>query len=554
MARDAPKFKTIEVYFHVDRADDRHPYHVLERILELTKSWEIFEKYWVQDFGAGDRFFLDLTNPMTEEEIKQFIRGHFNKLEQKKEIDGWRPFDRSIVDMFVPNIESINFNSLFSVTAQNMRSSVIRQLLAVLKEKDIISFAGGIPDPKSFPIEVIGSLLNDKILLKQNDFAKARRALQYDETSGLEELRLKTLEVAEKTLKIKDQTPHNIMITAGSQQALFGLAHILVNKWDSIVVEAPTYTGALGPFRMHTSKFHELELGMDGPKPSDLKKVLEKHHPKFVYLIPNFQNPAGVTTSLDARKEIYAVVCEHNSQFKGLESKYKTLIIEDDPYGSLRYEGKYLPPIKSFDTEDIVVYLGSFSKIFAPGIRLGCMIARKDIVDKLVQAKQSYDLHSSSLSQWLAYEFLMEGDIVSGHIKNIKKMYKGKRDAMLDALEESGLQRFGFRWTKPEGGMFLWLTGPDNFDANEVVNKRLLDKEYMTNLNDALKSDNPDFKEFLNRVAIVPGEDFYALNPETHKNTARVNFSKPTIENIAEGVRILSKALPESLGFIDQVK
>ncbi|MFC1454479.1 PLP-dependent aminotransferase family protein [Candidatus Undinarchaeota archaeon] len=550
MARKVPKYKTLEIIFFDDE-DDKAAIEILEEIMRKSGGLNAFERYWIQDFGDGDRYFLDMVAERSKEEINEVLGGYFDRLKKRKQIDDWQPFDKSIIDLFVENVDEINFNSLFSVTAQTMKESYIRLLLALLQEPDMISFAGGIPDPDAFPIETVGYLLNKKIMVKDDDFKKAKMALQYTGTAGIDLLRKQTLEVADKTLKIKNQELDNIIITTGSQQALYGLSHILINKWDSIVVEAPTYLGALNPFKMHTSKFYSVDLRSNGPNVPQLVKILEKRHPKFVYLIPNFQNPSGVTTSKDVREEIYDVVCKHNKEFTGSKKRYKTIIIEDDPYGSLRYEKKHIPSLKSMDTEDIVVYLGSFSKIFAPGIRVGCMIARKDIVEKLIGVKQSYDLHSSSFSQLLAYEFLAEGGHVSGHIKKIKKVYSEKMEAMLNALDESGLRRFGFTYTRPEGGMFLWMTGPNNFNAKEILENNLLNKEYMADLNKRLKAENPKFKEFKNRVAFVPGEPFYATDPKL--NTARINFSKPSIEEIKEGVRILSKVLPDSLGFFDKI-
>ncbi|MFH1786269.1 MAG: PLP-dependent aminotransferase family protein [archaeon] len=407
-----------------------------------------------------------------------------------------------------------DMSKFFSDAAGGVKASDVRELLKILTEPDVISFAGGIPDPLTFPRKELVSIFDEMVA----DDRMFEEAFQYRPTEGIPGFRKELVEyVGEIGIRADVK---NILLTSGSQQALYAAADMFINPGDAVVVGSPTYLGLIGPVRMRRGKFATVELEQDGMKIEELKGHLESGvRPKFLYIIPNFENPSGVTTSLKKRKQIYELACEHDF-----------LILEDDPYWRLRYRGKDIPSIKSFDDEERVMHLGSFSKVFTPGTRVGFMIAREDIVSKFTLAKQSYDLQTNSLGQWLIWKYLERGDM-PGHIKATVEFYKKKMLSMLDALEREFPEDSGFTWTRPDGGMFLWMTGPEGFDARKTLEERLLDKKYMKS------------KGYDRRVAYVPGDGFYAENPK--RNTMRINFSKPTVGEIEEGIRILSEVLAE---------
>ncbi len=395
----------------------------------------------------------------------------------------------------------------FSEIAKALKASEIRELLKLTQQPDIISFAGGLPNPKSFPVNIIGEIVND---LLENEGAKM---LQYGSTEGVNSFRDALAERAVNVYGFKNVSRENVLILSGSQQGLYLLAKIFINPGDVVIIEAPTYIGILTAFQSYKPSYVEIEMDDYGMDTTLLEEKLKKLKaegvkPKMIYTIPTFQNPAGVTMSLERRKHLMEIA-----------SEYDLLVVEDDPYGELRFSGEALPHLKALDTEDRVVYLGTFSKIMAPGFRLAYMIAPEEIIRKCVLAKQGIDLCTNTFGQYIAREFVRKG-YLDKHIPTIIELYKEKRDIMLDALDEHFPENV--RWTKPDGGMFLWVTLPDKVDAEKMFPKAIEKK-----------------------VAYVIGSAFYPKRD--HKNTMRLNFTYPTNEQIKEGVKRLANVIRAEL-------
>ena len=390
---------------------------------------------------------------------------------------------------------------------QRMGSSAIRELLKYTEQPDIISFAGGLPAPDVFPVEEFGSACQ-KVL---HDYGS--QALQYGTTEGYLPLREM---IARHTIRYGiDVTADNILITSGSQQALDLLGRILLNRGDRILVESPTYLGALQAWNAYGAEYVTVQSDEDGMNTDALEEAL-RTGPKFIYVLPNFQNPTGVTLSLERRNKLI-----------DLADRYGVPIIEDDPYGQLRYEGEHLPSVVVLDNQfrgnsnpeyrGNVIYMSTFSKLLAPGLRLGWVVAPPEVIRKLVIAKQACDLHTATFNQIVAYE-VGHGGFLDTHIHVIRECYGHRRDVMLGALDSYFPP--GVEWTHPEGGLFLWATMPEDLDAAEV-------------LQSAVKR----------KVAFVPGEPFHPCGGG--KNTMRLNFSFATPENIQEGIYRLSQVMKE---------
>jgi 2-aminoadipate transaminase len=391
-----------------------------------------------------------------------------------------------------------------------MRSSAIRELLKLTEDPEIISFGGGMPAPEVFPVEEFREAC-DRVL---RDFGSL--ALQYGATEGYRPLREMIARHTQRYgIKV---TYENILITTGSQQALDLLGKILINPGDRILVESPTYLGALQAWNAYGAEYVTVPMDEDGMITEALEEAL-RAGPKFIYVLPNFQNPTGVTLSLERRQRLVEIA-----------DKYGVPIIEDDPYGQLRYEGEHLPSIVVLDDEfrnhcdacyhGNVIYLGTFSKILAPGIRLAWVVAPPEVILKLTQAKQGADLHTPTFNQLVAYE-VARGGFLDRHIKVIRDCYLHRRDVMLAALD--GYFPPGVDWTHPQGGLFLWSSMPEHVDASEVLQAAIEQK-----------------------VAFVPGEPFHPLGGG--ENTFRMNFSNATPERIREGIARLGKVLTEKIG------
>jgi len=389
---------------------------------------------------------------------------------------------------------------------QRMGSSVIRELLKYTEQPDIISFAGGLPAPEVFPLKEFKEACN--IVL--DEFGA--QALQYATTEGYRPLREM---IARHTCRFGiDITPDNILITSGSQQALDFLGRVFINQGDHIVCESPTYLGALQAWNAYGAQYISVPSDDNGMIVDEFEKAL-RIGPKFIYVLPNFQNPAGTTLSLERRKRLVE-----------LADQYGVPIIEDDPYGQLRFEGEHLPAIVTLDSQyqecdgaytGNVIYLSTFSKLLAPGIRLAWVIAPQQVIRKLVMAKQAADLHTATFNQMVAYE-VGKGGFLDEHVKFIRAVYKERRDLMLDTMAEFFPPEV--HWTHPQGGMFLWGILPKGMDAAEVL-KVAIEK----------------------KVAFVPGGSFHPNGGGA--NTMRLNFSFSTPEVIREGITRLGLLLRE---------
>ena len=398
----------------------------------------------------------------------------------------------------------------FAQRTQRMGSSAIRELLKLTESPEIISFAGGLPAPDVFPTEEF----KEACIRVLTDYGA--QALQYSTTEGFLPLReLITRHTARYGISV---TPDNVLITSGSQQALDLLGKILINPGDHILVESPTYLGALQAWSAYGAEYVTVPMDEHGMNTDALEEAL-RSSPKFIYVLPNFQNPTGVTLSLERRHKLIE-----------LADRYGVPIVEDDPYGQLRYEGEHLPAVVVLDSQfrnssaacyaGNVIYLSTFSKILAPGIRLAWVVAPPVVIRKLVQAKQGADLHTSSFSQMVAYE-VSHGGFIDQHVKLIREVYGERRDVMLAAMD--GYFPPGVEWTHPEGGLFLWGVLPENLSAAEVLKVA-----------------------FEQKVAFVPGAPFFPTGGG--HNTMRINFSNASPEKIREGISRLGRVLKEKIG------
>ncbi len=397
----------------------------------------------------------------------------------------------------------------YAQRTKSAKSSIIRELLKLTQRPEVISFAGGLPAPEVFPVARFQEAC-DRVLHTQ-----ASAALQYGPTEGYRPLR--ELIVAQMARYGIRATVDNILITSGSQQALDLIAKLLINRGDRILVESPTYLGALQAFDLMGAEYVTVPIDHHGLQTCEMEQAL-RSGPKFMYILPNFQNPGGVTLSRARRDELVL-----------LSDKYGIPIIEDDPYGQLRYEGEHITPLVVLDRTNLlrdssyklgnVIYLSTFSKVLAPGLRLGWIVAPPDVVLRLVQLKQCADLHTSTFAQMIAYEVARDG-FIDEHVKLIRSVYKERRDAMLAALHDYFPPEVS--WTHPHGGLFLWVSMPPGVDSS-----RLLDS--------ALRQD----------VAFVPGEPFFP-NGDSGSHM-RLNFSNAKPEQIREGIRRLSIAVAHEL-------
>ena len=398
----------------------------------------------------------------------------------------------------------------YAQRTQRMASSAIRELLKLTALPDMISFAGGLPAREVFPVEAFQEACN-RVL---RDFGA--QALQYSTTEGHAPLRdMIARHTARYGICI---SPENVMMTSGSQQALDLLGKILINPGDRVLVEAPTYLGALQAWNAYGAEYVSVPTDENGMVPEALEDAL-RSGPKFIYVLPNFQNPTGVTLSLERRYKLIE-----------LADHYGVPIIEDDPYGQLRYEGEHLPPVVVLDSHvhnahnghysGNVIYLSTFSKTLAPGIRLAWVVAPPEIIDKLVMAKQGADLHTATFNQMVAYEVAREG-FLDRHIRTIRQVYGERRNIMLEAIENHFPSQV--HHTHPQGGLFLWAELPDWLNSEDAFHIAIQ-----------------------NKVAFVPGRSFYP-HGDVH-NTLRLNFSNATPENIQVGIARLGKVFKQMIG------
>jgi 2-aminoadipate transaminase len=377
-----------------------------------------------------------------------------------------------------------------------MQGNVIREILKLTQQPDIISFAGGLPAPDSFPAEELAEIARQVL---RND----RSILQYGTTEGYGPLREFVADwVKDVGIKAKAE---DVIITSGSQQGIDLVAKAMLDAGETVVVESPTYLAAIQILRTYEASFAVVHNDHAGVLVDELEAVIAKEKPKLVYLVPTFQNPTGITLSLARRKAIGEML-----------SRHEVILIEDDPYGRLNFTGQVLPAIKSFDTSNQVAYFGSFSKIISPGLRVGFAIAPAPLLRKMVIGKQGTDVHTSNLSQAMVYEFCQRGWL-SPHIAEVARRYSRKLVVMQECL---ALLPADIKWTQPEGGLFIWGELPPHIDAVKLLEIAVREK-----------------------VAFIPGESFFVEGGG--KNTLRLNFSNATEENIRVGFARLAKALQE---------
>lgn len=396
----------------------------------------------------------------------------------------------------------IQWERFLARRTQMMKSSAIRELLKVTQMPGVISFAGGMPAPELFPVREIEEACS--YILRE----ESKMALQYSTTEGHRPLREY---LAESMAKYGIQpSPDNILITTGSQQALDLIGKIFIDPGSYVVTGRPTYLGAIQAWRAYEARFLAIPLDDDGMQVELLEAELAKQAelPRFIYILPNFHNPAGTTLPKERRLRLVEIA-----------RKYDLLIVEDDPYGALRYEGEDIIPISALAPER-TLYLGTFSKTMVPGLRIGWIVAPAEMIGRLVQAKQGADLHSSTFDQMVANDVAQRG-LLKQHIKRIRQTYRQRRDTMVEALAEFWPE--GSSWTNPQGGLFLWARVPEPLNTMELFPAALEKK-----------------------VAYVPGVNFYPYE-DGGFNAMRLNFSNAQPEMIVEGIRRLGETFKLAL-------
>jgi 2-aminoadipate transaminase len=387
-------------------------------------------------------------------------------------------------------------SSLFAKRMENVPKSFIREILKFTQNPDVISFAGGLPNPKFFPVEEI-----KKSTVKVLD-AHGSQALQYSTTDGHLPLRefICDYYLRKKKLKV---TPEEIIITNGAQQAIALLCKTFLNKGEKVILERPAYLGAIQAISFYEPEFHSVDVDDDGINIEQLEKKYKEHDVKLIYSVINFSNPTGITYSGEKRKAMAKVL-----------EKYNTLFLEDDPYFEWRYTGEHLPSVKSYLYHNVVM-IGSFSKIVSPGFRIGWICAQKDLMDKINISKQAADLHSSTFAQYVLHQYLTDYD-VEIHLTKLRKVYNSQKNAMIESMEKYFPE--GVKFTRPEGGMFLWVTMPEHISSRDLLEIVLPQK-----------------------LAFVPGDTMYVDG--TGFNTLRLNYTNSPEDKIEKGIKILGDGM-----------
>ncbi|HZY65574.1 MAG: PLP-dependent aminotransferase family protein [Actinomycetota bacterium] len=409
----------------------------------------------------------------------------------------------------MPLVDLDRFDFLYANRVKGMRSAATRDLMATLSRPGIISLAGGFPDTKLFGEEAFREI-------SRNIAADSAQALQYGPTAGLEATKDVIVDVMGAEGIHAEQ--EDVFTTTGAQQGLDLVAKVFLDEGDAILCEGPTYAGALNAFAAYRPRVLHVPMDRAGMIPVAAREGLKKArkqgiHVKFIYTVPNFQNPAGVTMAAERRRELLQIARE-----------FDLIVIEDNPYGMLRFEGEPLPTLSQIEKEeeggvDRVVYLGTFSKIFAPGVRLGWVHAQPGILHKINVGKQGADLCSSNLAQMMITSYFQQADW-RGYVKRLTNIYRERRNAMLDALAEFMPKEV--HWTHPEGGLFVWATMPSYLDATNMLPRAIS-----------------------RNVAYVPGEGFYAGNEG--KNCMRLNFSFVEPEKIRRGIELLAEVIRDHM-------
>jgi len=401
----------------------------------------------------------------------------------------------------------VNLNWTYSQTAHEMKSSAIREILKITERPDVISFAGGLPAPELFP---------DRNLLKActkvlDEYGS--KALQYSLTLGVLPLR-KT--IAKRLIQkgCTALTEENICITSGSQQGLDLSGRVFLDKGSVVICESPTYLGAIQAFNVQNPQYVTVDMDNDGMIVDQVEEKIKKYKPRFIYVVSTFQNPTGITLSLERRKHLIK-----------LAEEYYIPIIDDNPYGDLRYVGEDIPSLKSLGG-DLVIELGTCSKIVSPGLRIGWVAATKEVMTMFERMKQGADLHTNTFAQYILYEYIQAGNL-DRHIQLIKTSYSQRRDVMIKALKEYFPENV--KWIEPKGGLFLWVELPIEISATALLEEAVNQK-----------------------VAYVPGKPFYPY--EDKDNTLRLNFSNANEEMIIEGIKRLGKVFKENIAQTNRSK
>ncbi len=397
----------------------------------------------------------------------------------------------------------MDYNKYLSDRARPLKASAIREMFKRMADPEIISLAGGNPASELFPGEELSKIAG-KILM-----TNPSGALQYGTTDGYGPMKEAAKSRAVKADSFNEETD-SLLVTTGAQQGIDLAAKVLLNTGDKVVVENPSFIGTLNSLRSYQADLIGVSVESDGMNVDELEEVLKNNDVKLIYTIPTFQNPSGTTMSLEKRKRVLA-----------LAQKYDVLIIEDNPYGDLRFAGEDVATIKSMDKEGRVIYVGSFSKILSPGMRLGYVVAPKEICDRIEVVKQVNDVHTPVLTQMMCVEFMKKYNIDS-YIQKNRELYGKKCRLMLDLMKEC-FPEGKVEWTEPEGGLFIWCTCPTCENIDVIVNKSLERK-----------------------VAIVPGSNF-ATDITAPSNQFRLNYSSASVEKIEKAIRILGEVLTENL-------
>jgi 2-aminoadipate transaminase len=397
------------------------------------------------------------------------------------------------------------YAGLFAERTRVMRSSAMRDLMAVTAQPGVISLAGGLPDTSTFPPQAFAAQMTR---IAQESAAEA---LQYGPTEGFRETVDCIVEVMGAEGMLPD--PEDVIVTTGGQQAIDLICKALVDPGDAVICEAPTYPGAIPVFCSYQAETIQVECDEEGMRIDELEATLERldsegRRPKFVYSVPTFQNPAGVTMSLERRRRLVE-----------LARSREMLVVEDNPYGLLRFGGEALPPLYQLDGGDFVIYIGTFSKILSPGIRLGWAVTPPPVMEKVVLGKQAADLCTSTLTQYFVREYFGDG-LWREYIEGLIEIYRGRRDAMVEALGRYFPPQA--TWTEPDGGLFVWATLPEYIDTSDLLAK-------------ALRED----------VAFVPGQAAYVDG--RGRNSMRLNFSAGDEDEIREGIRRIGKVIGEQV-------
>src|SRR5688572_19236276 len=397
------------------------------------------------------------------------------------------------------------YAGLFARRTQGMKSSAMRDLMAITARPEIISLAGGLPDTSTFPAEDMAALM------ARVAADASARALQYGPTEGLEGLKACIVEVmAEEGMDVGED---ELLVTTGGQQVIDLVCKTLIDPGDVIVAEGPTYPGAVPTFGAYEADVVQIEMDSDGMRIDLLEETLDRlehegRTPKFIYTVPTFQNPAGVTMALDRRRRLVRLAAER-----------ELLVLEDNPYGLLRYEGDPLPPLYALDGGEYVIYLGTFSKILSPGLRLGWTAAPRPVLEKLNLGKQGADLCSSTFGQFFVMEYFARRDW-RDLLGSLREVYRRRRDVLLEALAEHLPAEA--QWTRPDGGLFVWATLPSYIDTTDLLARALRE-----------------------HVAFVPGRAAYLDG--RGGSSMRLNFSGVSEDDLREGVRRIGEVVREQV-------